>query len=203
VLAQAPYVILASGAEAEWLAQSATLPLQAVRGQVSLLPAGAPGAVAGALCREGYLTPAYAGWHALGASYDLDRDAAERLDDHVGNLDRLARLLPGVEARFNPAHLPGRVAFRAVPPDRLPLAGPLPAESRHLPGEVTQLAQLPRQPGLYAVLGLASRGLIWAALLAERLVAELEGEPLPLEADLVEAIDPGRFRLKALRRGGG
>jgi hypothetical protein len=28
----------------------------------------------------------------------------------------------------------------------------------------------------------------------------LEGEPLPLESDLVDACDPGRFLLKAARR---
>ena len=36
--------------------------------------------------------------------------------------------------------------------------------------------------------------------LASLLISRLEGEPLPLESDLVDACDPGRFLLKAARR---
>ncbi len=36
--------------------------------------------------------------------------------------------------------------------------------------------------------------------MADLLVSRLEGEPLPLESDLVNACDPGRFLLKAARR---
>jgi tRNA 5-methylaminomethyl-2-thiouridine biosynthesis bifunctional protein len=41
--------------------------------------------------------------------------------------------------------------------------------------------------------------LIWAPLAAELLAAGLEGEPLPLEAGLVDALDPARFVLRARR----
>jgi tRNA 5-methylaminomethyl-2-thiouridine biosynthesis bifunctional protein len=43
--------------------------------------------------------------------------------------------------------------------------------------------------------------LAWTALAAECLASQLEGEPLPLEATLVDAIDPGRFAVKRARRG--
>ena len=39
------------------------------------------------------------------------------------------------------------------------------------------------------------------ALAAECVASQLEGEPLPLEATLVDAIDPGRFAVKRARRG--
>jgi tRNA 5-methylaminomethyl-2-thiouridine biosynthesis bifunctional protein len=65
-----------------------------------------------------------------------------------------------------------------------------------------QLHDLPRHAGLYGLLGYSSRGLVWAQLLAEALVCELEGEPLPMEADLITAIDPGRFMLRTIRREG-
>jgi tRNA 5-methylaminomethyl-2-thiouridine biosynthesis bifunctional protein len=58
---------------------------------------------------------------------------------------------------------------------------------------------VPRHPGLYGLLGYASRGLIWAPLAAELLAAQLEGEPLPLEMTLVDALDPARFVLRARR----
>jgi tRNA 5-methylaminomethyl-2-thiouridine biosynthesis bifunctional protein len=42
--------------------------------------------------------------------------------------------------------------------------------------------------------------LVWAGLLAESLASRLEGEPLPIEADLLDAVDPGRFALRAMRK---
>ena len=57
-----------------------------------------------------------------------------------------------------------------------------------------------RWPGLHGLLGYASRGLIWAPLAAELLACQLEGEPLPLERQLVEALDPARFLLRERRR---
>ena len=55
---------------------------------------------------------------------------------------------------------------------------------------------LPRAEGLYG-----SRGLVWAALGAELIASQLEGEPWPLERDLAEDVDPARFLLRALRQG--
>ena len=64
-----------------------------------------------------------------------------------------------------------------------------------------QLTDLPRLPGLYGAYAYGSRGLIWAALAGEIIACLAEGEPLPLEADLVNAIDPARFVLKQARHG--
>jgi tRNA 5-methylaminomethyl-2-thiouridine biosynthesis bifunctional protein len=41
--------------------------------------------------------------------------------------------------------------------------------------------------------GLGSRGLTTAALCGELIAAQATGAPWPLEADLVDAIDPARF----------
>ncbi|HNH88609.1 MAG TPA: FAD-dependent oxidoreductase, partial [Thiobacillaceae bacterium] len=155
-----------------------------------------------ALCREGYLTPAVDGIHCLGASYAWDEGTELRTEEHAGNLVRLAHMLPGAEADLEPASLDGRVGFRAATPDRLPLVGALPDPASVLARDC-RLADLPRLPGLYGLLGLGSRGLVWASLAAEALASRLDGDPLPLEADLVDALDPGRFRLRAHRRGRG
>jgi tRNA 5-methylaminomethyl-2-thiouridine biosynthesis bifunctional protein len=64
-----------------------------------------------------------------------------------------------------------------------------------------KLHELPRTPGLYAAFAYGSRGLTWASLAAEVLACELDGEPAPLERTLLDAIDPGRFAMKHLRRG--
>lgn len=199
VLAAAPVLILATGTGAVWPSPAPPLPLRRVRGQVSHLPAAQLPEMRLALCREGYLTPPVDGLACVGASYDFDDDPLPRAESHAGNLARLAQMLPGVEARFTPETLHGRVGFRSVAPDRLPVVGALPAvrpEDREM-----RLADVPRLPGAYALTGLASRGLTWAWLAAELLASRLEGEPLPLESDLADALDPARFLLRALRRG--
>jgi tRNA 5-methylaminomethyl-2-thiouridine biosynthesis bifunctional protein len=201
LIAEAAVVILASGAEAGGLCQTSQLPLQRIRGQVSLVPEGSLPPLPLALCREGYATPACQGFHAVGASYDVDDDTVQpRAQDNQGNLTRLDRLLPGAGENLDPKDMAARVGFRAVPPDRLPLVGALPDYEAGLISAVTQLQDLPRHRGLYAALGYASRGLVWSVLMAEVLACEIEGEPLPIEKCLADAIDPGRYLLKALRK---
>lgn len=201
LLAQAPTVILANGAGAVQIAQAAQLPLQSLRGQVTHLAVGTSAPqLPLVVCREAYVTPAADGIVCAGATYDNDDDRALRASSQRENLARLAEIVPGahVAALIDTAPLAGRVGFRSAAPDRLPLAGALPdVESA---GRLEHLRDVPRHPGLYGLLGYASRGLIWAPLMAELLVSQLEGAPAPVEAALVEALDPGRFLLKQRRR---
>lgn len=199
-LSEAAVVIFACGAQAGRLEQSAGLPISRVRGQVTHIAASRLPKLAHAVCREGYLTPALDGLHCLGASYAYDDGEELRVSEHESNLRRLAQILPGAEQGLDPAELAGRVGFRAATPDRLPLVGALPDPAAFLPRDC-RLADLPRQPGLFGLLGLGSRGLVWASLAAEALASQLNGDPAPLESDLLEAMDPGRFRLRAHRRG--
>ncbi|MGV7207941.1 FAD-dependent 5-carboxymethylaminomethyl-2-thiouridine(34) oxidoreductase MnmC [Oxalobacteraceae bacterium A2-2] len=197
LLAVAPTVVVANGTGARTLAQTAELPLWSLRGQVThlALEHGAP-ALPLVVCREAYVTPPSEGIVSAGATYDNDDDAALRLSSQEENLARLADILPGAHLGSQP--LAGRVGFRCAGPDRLPLAGALP--DYPAAGRLEQLADVPRLPGLYGLLGYASRGLIWAPLMAELLVSQLEGLPPPLEAALADAVDPGRFLLKQRRR---
>ncbi len=185
VIAQAPVVILAAGAQASALPPAAALPLNAVRGQVTHLPAEGFPRLPFALCGDGYLTRAHGGLVCMGATYDRFQDPALRADSHAENLGRLQHMLPQIAAHTRlpdaaEADLQGRVGQRCIAPDRLPLVGALPGDE-----------------GLYGLLGYASRGLIWAPLMAELLAAMLEREPLPLPRDLVAALDPARFRAAA------
>ena len=52
---------------------------------------------------------------------------------------------------------------------------------------------LPTHEGLYTLMGLGSRGLVLGGLCAELIAAQLNGEPLPLEIELAEALSPQRF----------
>jgi tRNA 5-methylaminomethyl-2-thiouridine biosynthesis bifunctional protein len=196
-LAQAPTVILANGAGACDLAQAAGLPLDRVRGQVTHLPAAALPELGVVLCREAYVTPAAGGTRSVGATYDADLDPALRASSQHENLARVRSMLDDAAIGAD-APLRGRVGLRSVAPDRLPLVGALPDFDAVLGAE--RLRELARQRGLHCLLGYASRGLTWAPLAAELLAATLEGEPLPLEAQLAAALDPGRFRLRGRRR---
>jgi len=196
VVAHAPNLILANGAGAAAIPQAAPLPLAKMRGQVSHVPAGLLPALPVVLCREAYLTPPSDGICSAGATYDLDPDPALSPASHAENLERLRGLLSDPHAAED-APLQGRVGFRSIAPDRLPLVGRLP--DFDAAGSTERLRDVPRHPGLYALLGYASRGLIWAGLGAELLAAKIEGEPLPLEMPLVDALDPARFVLRARR----
>jgi tRNA 5-methylaminomethyl-2-thiouridine biosynthesis bifunctional protein len=126
-----------------------------------------------------------------GASFHLeDADPGLRVADHSENLEKLARLLPSFvpplpEATI--AALPGRVGFRPMSPDRLPIVGAVPDPDRPF------RRHMPTQPGLWCVQGFGSRGIVWSALMADLLASRMHGDPLPLEADLVRALLPERF----------
>jgi tRNA 5-methylaminomethyl-2-thiouridine biosynthesis bifunctional protein len=176
---QGKIIILANSAEAPKLSPVPHLRLRRVRGQLSYVPADAFEPPHAVVLRGGMVLPPIDGVCVVGATYDLeDQDTAVREDSHAGNLERLRNIL-GVEVR---AKTEGRVSFRAVTPDRLPVIG--------------KIAE-----GVYGAFAYGSRGLVWAALAAEIIASELEGEPLPLEGKLVDALHPQRFRKRAESRG--
>jgi tRNA 5-methylaminomethyl-2-thiouridine biosynthesis bifunctional protein len=193
-IAAAPVMILAAGVGIVGFSQAALTPVYSARGQVSILPATDGSAPKAVVCRGGYVTPEVDGWRCAGASFDVgDTDSEARLSDQQGNLDKLEAILPGYTAELEIATLGARVGFRPVSPDRLPLVGAVPAAA---PGALTTRS---RHPGLYMISGFGSRGLVWAGLAGELLASQIEGEPLPIERDLVWAMDPGRFLSRRLR----
>jgi tRNA 5-methylaminomethyl-2-thiouridine biosynthesis bifunctional protein len=205
VIAAAPVLVLANSSDATRLAALGH-PLATVRGQVTYLPAEAIAAPRSVVIGSGYVLPPADGVVVTGSTYDRDeRDDAPNVRGHAANLSRLAQLLPDVVDAIDASALTGAVGFRSVTPDRLPLVGAMPdldavaADQANLRG--AHLADLPRRTGLYCAAGFASRGLVWAALAGEIIGSLLEGEPLPLEADLADAIDPARYALKQVRRG--
>ena len=205
VIATAPVVVLANAHDAAHFVAAGTFSLKRVRGQLTCLPPGSPGGLRAVIAGAGCLVPVTDGT-VVGASYDADNEDVEPDEaGHEGNLARLARLLPNSDARYEPAALAGGVGFRCVAADRLPLIGALPdvvaarAQAAALSG--LRLREVPRLPGLYGAFAYASRGLTWATLGGELIACEIEGEPLPMERDLADAINPGRFVLQSARRG--
>jgi tRNA 5-methylaminomethyl-2-thiouridine biosynthesis bifunctional protein len=204
-IASAAVVVLANAFDAARLADLSCEPLQRVRGQITLIPAPtlAPRTV---VCGRGYVLPAIDGRVVAGASFEPDDDSMQPDDAcHEANLRRAERLLPEISAGVNPTSLRGEVGIRCVARDRLPMVGAV-VDTRRAREIARTLGgaharDIPRVPGLFCSIAFASRGLAWTALAAECVASQIEGEPMPLEGALIDAIDPARFAVKRARRG--
>jgi tRNA 5-methylaminomethyl-2-thiouridine biosynthesis bifunctional protein len=203
-IAEAPVLILANGSATRDFPAAAHLPLRAARGQVSHLPAEAVSAPAIVVCRLGYVTPAIDGLRCAGATFAVDDDeAALRVADHAENLAKLDFILPGYSRGLRPEALAGRVGFRPLSPDRLPLIGAVADAGAVDPGRPSPpLVELPRLPGLYLINGFGARGIVWSALAGELLACLITDEAPPLAGELVDAVDPGRFLVRGRQRKG-
>lgn len=220
-------VVIAAAMGAAALVPQAALPLTARRGQITAVSGrGVPPAPRAAISAKGYVLPVPAGLDAgegwlTGATFDHVAALPDPgvplpvvAEDHARNLARLSRDLPGWvdEAEIDPEdalqRVWGRASLRATTPDRLPMAGPLYDAAvfataydrlRHGP-TFDPLPPPPYLPGLYLLGGLGSHGFLTAPLLAELLASELCGDPAPLPEDLIHAVRPARFVLRALRK---
>jgi len=176
-VARADIVILAGGAQISRLPQAMGLPMEYMRGQVSLLPDRELQFLRLVVCGDGYVIPPVAGQVCTGASYEPSHspsdDTVPSLAAQQSNLAKLGQLLPG--CNIHAQETTDRVSFRAIARDRMPLIGPM------------------AEPGLFALLGMASRGLVWSQLAGELLASQIGNEPLPIEKDLVRAVNPQRF----------
>ena len=202
VLADAAAVVLANAAQATQLLTSwgaGAWPLRRLRGQLTMLPGTASG-LALPLSGDGYALPlpaALGGGLLCGATSHLDDDeASERSADHSFNLQRLARLC-GLAVPSSAA-VQGRVAWRVQADDRLPLVGPVPEPATQ--GRSDQARMLSRCEGLFVCTALGGRGITLAPLMGALVAAQVAGTPVPLEQSLVDAIDPGRWQVRAARR---
>jgi tRNA 5-methylaminomethyl-2-thiouridine biosynthesis bifunctional protein len=197
----APIVVLANAADAAGLAGAlghAAWPLAQTRGQVTHWAAAAPATLALPLAGDGYVLPLPDGGLLCGATSQADDgDATLREADHARNLERLLRLA-GLAAP-PAAQLNGRVGWRLHSADRLPIAGPLPLPACVAGQRLDQARLLAREPGLFVLTALGSRGLTLAPLLARLVAAQATGAPWPLEQDLADAVDPARWIVRAAR----
>lgn len=154
-LTYADQVVIATATQANRFTQTAELPIQTVRGQISQLQlpddTTSPQRV---VCASGYVMPTLDGRLTFGATFSPnDEDTALRHEDHVANLAELDSLLPGYLPSHGPGHVKnplkksdqtedtagldgklddridgvtGRASLRAASPDKSPYAGPVP-----------------------------------------------------------------------------
>ena len=180
---EAEIVVVCTGYQVKSLPPLANLPLTPVRGQLTLIPATtASENLRTIVCGSGYLAPAIAGRHVVGATHRFnDTSINLNVSEHVENLSRLRDISPvlgGLSDDVNQnttqlEHLDGRASIRGSVPGAMPLVG-----------EVL--------PGLYTSLGHGTRGLITAGLSAESIAAAACGQLLPLPLSVVNALSPAR-----------
>ena len=211
-VAEAEVLVLANGINATQFQQTRWLPIRSARGQLTELAVRQEISAPDLACSfEHYLAP-FIGKdrsYICGASYHLD-DSCEvlREADQLDNVAFAEKIYPGV---FEPPlKLQGRTGFRAVSDDRLPLVGPV-ADIAWFEQEYNDLCHgRPEQgyqrahylPGLYASTGHGSRGMTSCFISAEMIAAQIEGTPLPLAQELVDLVNPARFIIRRLKRGG-
>jgi tRNA 5-methylaminomethyl-2-thiouridine biosynthesis bifunctional protein len=199
-LKQAEHVVLAAGPGCIDLcsgvmrqyANVVTPPFDAIRGQVSWgLMAQTPKAPLPANPINGrgsfvphVPTPAGEAWF-LGSTYDRTHPhVGVTEEDHAFNLSRLAELFPDTANALKPVFskaVRGWVGVRCTLHDRLPLVG--------------SVADSP--VGLWINTAMGSRGLTLGLLCSEILVAEMTGQQMSVDANLVRAISSHRFAEKA------
>ncbi|MFM1880251.1 MAG: hypothetical protein RLZZ344_485 [Pseudomonadota bacterium] len=204
------------------LLPQAGLALQPLAGQLSSIAIPAEHLVAArryrprVACGPGFVTPVIDREVFFGATFHRGRSqAAVCHEDHLANLAYLDHLWPEAErpCPLGIDSLKGWAGVRFATRDRLPHVGQpvdpvayrLGASAWRLARSVSQLHQLPRDPGIYVLLGLGARGLSAAVLGATAIAAELFGLDPVLSSRLKNAVDPCRFVLREHTRaeGGG
>ncbi|TGK35345.1 bifunctional tRNA (5-methylaminomethyl-2-thiouridine)(34)-methyltransferase MnmD/FAD-dependent 5-carboxymethylaminomethyl-2-thiouridine(34) oxidoreductase MnmC, partial [Leptospira gomenensis] len=186
------------------------LPIRKVRGQLIRLrePPASP-TIRNILCAEHYLTPSIDGAHILGSTFDeFDLNPKPRKEDTDRLLAYVLEKYPAMN--WSEQNVVSEVVgFRAQTPDRFPVIGPVfdPKRFRkeysgidlHKNRDKTY-PSLKTIPGLYVFGGLGSRGIIGSFLGAEILASLILDEPAPVEKSLLEALHPGRFLYRKIRK---
>lgn len=175
---EAPMAVICTGYQLQSFAPWASLPLTAVRGQITMVPVTSGSEnLRTIICASGYFAPASSGLHMLGATHHFDDETTElRASDHVLNLSKLTDISPILNNAINTAsqditRLTGRASVRASVPGAMPLAGEL-------------------LPGLYTSLGHGTKGLLTAGLSAELIAAHACGQLPPLPQTIIKKLNP-------------
>ncbi len=209
---KADAIIICSGPACLQYPETNSLPLEPVRGQITLLEAGQfalpPKEV---LCGKGYLIPPVnlndETIMVTGATFSRgDTDTDIREEDHQENLKNAETLWPNISQQPVKA---GRCAIRAYSPDHLPLCGPIAHIAKYQSAykmlkhgpKHQDFIPAPYHPNLYVLSGLGSRGFLAAPLLAEIISVLISGEPLPVPRSVYEGLHPARFQVRNIIKG--
>lgn len=204
-------VVVCCGHLTNTFEQTKTLALSPIRGQVSHLDAiEQTKKLKTVLCYSGYITPAKNNQHCIGASFIKGDSSTEiRAIEHQRNLERL-QLGLGDPSWFGELKVPseGKASIRCASVDHLPLIGAVPdfaayheSYSELYKGLKPQRYPLPPDyDNLYILSALGARGLCSAPLGAQIIAAQMSNAPYPVPNRVLDALNPGRGLIKALKR---
>lgn len=209
LITESNIVILANAGAVSQFSQTAYLPVEHARGQVSLIPATARSQqLRCAVCHEGYILPANQGEHVIGASFVIGDSSTElRQAEDESNLQKLRKHMPGLFTD-DLTIANSRAALRATTSDRLPLIGPVMDETffaenyrdLHKGKPPSYYPAAKYLEGLYVNTGHGARGLTSAFLAAEVIASQLNHEPLVVAESIWQAVCPQRFQIRKLKR---
>ena len=200
-------VVIALGNSSKDFSQTKWLPLQSLRGQITMLtPTTTSATLDHVICHEGYITPLKDGLHCIGATFQKEEAGIPdtRQADDLENLASLNEHLP--QFGFDATHIANnRSGYRATTPDKLPMAGTCADYPQYIAANPqvrggAAVAETPRLEGLYVSTGFGAHGMTGAPLAGEIIAADISGDPLPVPADLAERLMPERFIMRALKR---
>lgn len=210
---QANHVIIANARDALTFEQTKTLPLRNLRGQISFVEAtDSSKALSCVLCYDGYSSPARENFHCVGATFHpKDENIDLRDSDHTLNINQLKEAAPQFLQTLSLTDekaLTGRAQVRCQTPDYLPIVGPVADADYYLEAYAPLRKGMLRRPfpparylnNLFVNLGHGSRGLTTSAFAAEMIAAYMTGEPQPIDKDTLNALHPGRFLIRDLKR---
>jgi tRNA 5-methylaminomethyl-2-thiouridine biosynthesis bifunctional protein len=208
VINEAEILIIANGTEVNELGLSLDLPVEGIRGQIVILKANsASQQIKKTLNADVHITPAINGKHYLGATYtrksgELDIDQ----NDTMKLLESLNTIYPEL---FKEEDVCGAWAgLRTVAKDRKPIVGAVADEhffSKEYAdicnGNTTKIYQPAHYlKGLYISAAHGSRGFTSSFLSAEIIASLIEGEPVPVNKNIMDYLSPSRFIVNNLKR---
>lgn len=175
--------------------------LHPLYGRISLLRDTDLSTLKCALTGDGYVAKTSDGFCAVGATYEAgDGPQISAWEAHEHNLQTFNKLMGDRPEVLAAGFYEG---IRAVPLDRMPLAGRAmtASELQNLSFKgVPELKAIPRADQLWMCAGFGSRGLTWGLSCAQVVAADICAEPSPLVASLATKLDPARFLPKLLTK---
>ena len=181
--------------------------MKKVRGQILYYPSqDFPEKLDSVLLHEdGYIVPNVNGVHIIGSTFDpFDSSLELSIEDNIHMLQKLKTLFPKINPEDGRSML-GRVGFRAMSSDHLPMVGPIPDRIEFEKDysdlwKANMFKDYPNGkylPGLYVSCAHGSKGILSSYLAANVIASMITNESLLIDTKLIDKINPSRFTIQS------
>lgn len=156
------------------------------------------------LHEDGYIIPNINGFHLIGATFDpTDSSCDLNLEHNVYLLQKLKKIIPTINPEVGKS-MTGRVSFRAMSRDHLPIIGPVP-DIKSFTEEYSDLwkSNIYKDyedgkylPGLFVSSSHGSKGILNSYLAAIVLSEIISNGNSQFSLDLLQRVNPSRFLIQ-------